>query len=399
MPEGGVVTSGKLPDLNAFSENGDPLKLKELTKGKYTVLAMGCLTCPEFHQSYTGIEAINVDYAPKEVQLFFVYKSLRHPELDGYVEAQHISERLLMIKEVKKKLGTKVPWIADDMDDNIRIALNAGSQSVYLIGPDGEIIKGWGKLNEQDLRQLLSEKVGNPSTLTTVKDLNLTAIKRYEKRSNENTNIGIQRPEGLNILSIKPKKPEDIYYVKLRAEADNALLETGNGKLALGFFPDPIHDAHWNNLTTPMKYVLELPEGVTATPQEASAEKGVGESDTEPRQFWVNINGAKPADKIVLTLHYFGCTPTMCEALTHEYIISIRPEDNGARTFGFNKGKQNTNTNTPNSPESIFGKMDTNKDGKIAKSEAKGNLLTNFDRRDLNKDGFITLNEMTRNNR
>ncbi|CAH8282006.1 ribonuclease BN (tRNA processing enzyme) [Mariniflexile fucanivorans] len=405
--EGGVVTSGKLPDLNAFSEHGDPLKLRELSKGKYTVLAMGCLTCPEFHQAYTGIEALNVDYAPKDVQFFFVYKSLRHPELDGYVDAQNISERLLMIKEVKKKLGTKVPWIADAMDDNIRMALNAGSQSIYLISPQGEIIKGWGKLKEAELRQALSDKVGTANTLTTINDLDLPIIKRYEKRSNEDTNITIHRPEGLNILAIEPKNPEDTYYVKLRAEADRELLETGNGKLGLGFFPDPILDAHWNNLTPPMKYVLELPEGVTASPQEASAEKGAGDSDTNPRQFWVEIKGAKPSDKIELTLHYYGCTSSMCKALTHKYTINITPENKGARTFGFNKGNQQENqkgnqkdnNNSPQSSEAILKRMDANNDGKISKSEAKGKLKENFNERDKNKDGYITADELTRRNR
>ncbi|SDR94563.1 Ribonuclease BN, tRNA processing enzyme [Polaribacter sp. KT25b] len=409
VPEGGVVTSGELPDLNAFSANGNSLKIKELSKGKYTVLAMGCLTCPEFHKAYTGIEALNVDYAPKDVQFFFVYKSLRHPELDGYVEAQNISERLLMVKEVKKKLGTKVPWIVDAMDDNIRIALNSGSQSVYLISPEGKIVKGWGKLKEQELRQMLSDKVGAASTLTTIKDLDLPVIKRYEKRLNEETNTTIYRPEGLNILSIVPKKPEDTYYVKLRAEADRNLIETGNGKLALGFFPDPILDAHWNNLTPPMKYVLELPEGVTASPQEASAEKGPGDSDTEPRQFWVDIKGASPADQIELTLHYYGCTSNMCMALTHKYTINITPEDNGSRTFGFNKGKHNNNNNNNNNSqkaknsgpsfERMLANMDTNHDGKVSKSEAKGKLKENFNKRDKNKDGYITEDELARRNR
>lgn len=407
VPEGGILKSGKLPDLNAYSENGKSLQLKELCKGKYTLLSMGCLTCPEFHKAYTGIEALNVDYAPKGVQFFFVYKSLRHPELDGYVEPQNISERLLMIKEVKKRLGTKVPWIADAMDDNIRIALKASSQSIYLISPEGEIVQAWDKLNEQDIRKALSDKVGEAPTLTTTKDLGLAPIKRYEKRSNESTKITIERPEGLNILTIEPTKPEDTYYVKLRAEADSALLETGNGKLALGFFPDPILDAHWNNLTPPMKYVLKLPQGIIASPQEASAEVGSGDSDTDPRQFWVDIKGAKPSDSIELTLHYYGCTPNMCKALTHKYIISLAPELKSARTFGFNKGNQKNNqkgnqrgnNNASHSSDDMIKNMDINSDGKISKSEAKGKLKENFDSRDANKDGFITADEMTRRSR
>lgn len=44
-------------------------------------------------------------------------------------------------------------------------------------------------------------------------------------------------------------------------------------------------------------------------------------------------------------------------------------------------------------------RMDTNKDGKISKTEAKGNLEENFDKRDTNGDGFIVETELTRNKR
>ncbi len=43
--------------------------------------------------------------------------------------------------------------------------------------------------------------------------------------------------------------------------------------------------------------------------------------------------------------------------------------------------------------------MDTNNDGKISKSEAKGKLKENFTHRDKNKDGYITEDELLRRNR
>src|SRR5258708_33406629 len=39
-------------------------------------------------------------------------------------------------------------------------------------------------------------------------------------------------------------------------------------------------------------------------------------------------------------------------------------------------------------------RMDTNKDGKISKSEAQGPLAANFDRFDTNKDGFLDKTEL-----
>lgn len=47
----------------------------------------------------------------------------------------------------------------------------------------------------------------------------------------------------------------------------------------------------------------------------------------------------------------------------------------------------------PPSIDEIF-KMDTNKDGKLSKSELKGPLLNDFSRVDSNNDGFISRTEL-----
>jgi len=47
----------------------------------------------------------------------------------------------------------------------------------------------------------------------------------------------------------------------------------------------------------------------------------------------------------------------------------------------------------------MLSRMDINKDGKISKTEAKGNLEENFEKRDANGDGFIIETEFTRNTR
>jgi Ca2+-binding EF-hand superfamily protein len=44
----------------------------------------------------------------------------------------------------------------------------------------------------------------------------------------------------------------------------------------------------------------------------------------------------------------------------------------------------------------VFERMDTNKDGKISKEEAKNVIAQNFDRIDANKDGFIDKGELRR---
>lgn len=136
----GSVFQGTLPELNAVLPDGSQVSLNEITKGKYTVLSAGCLTCPDFHRGYREIEAANADYGRKGVQFFFIYKSLRHPELDGYLQPQNLTERLLQLKAAQEKLGTKIPWLADTMENEIRETLGLGANSVYLISPEGEVV-------------------------------------------------------------------------------------------------------------------------------------------------------------------------------------------------------------------------------------------------------------------
>jgi hypothetical protein len=254
------------------------------------------------------------------------------------MQAQNMSERLLQLAEARKKLGTQAPWIADTIDDSIRIGLRSGSNSIYLIDLGGEIIWAADKMDADGLRVALTKAVGPVAHPTSINDLGLPKLEKQPHALNADSELGVARPEGMIILDITPAKPEETYYVKLRAEATPELLATGTGRLFLGFYPDPIHDAHWNNLTTPMKYVLTLPKGVSAKPTEAIAKRGPGDSDTEPRQFWVDIKSGKTPGDIQLALHYFGCTPDLCMALTHEYTIHFKAEDRGSNTYGFNRG-------------------------------------------------------------
>ena len=233
-----VVTEGQLPDTDAHLADGTPIKVRDLIQGKYTVIKTGCMTCPEFLNAYKELEATAVDYEKKGVQFYYIYQSLRHPEREGYVQPQNTQERLMHVAEAKKRLETKVPWIMDTIDDSFRTALRTNSNSVYIIGPDSEIVYAADRMNGDGLRQALIDLVGLVDNPTSAQDLNLPTIPRF-RPSNVTNEIRVERPDGLVILKTTPTNPEEIYYVKLRAEAEKSVLETGKGDLYLGFFPTP----------------------------------------------------------------------------------------------------------------------------------------------------------------
>ena len=335
-----VLTKGQLPDTNAHLPDGTPIKVRDLIKGKYTVIKPGCMTCPEFLIAYKELEATAADYEKLGVQFYYIYQSLRHPEREGYVQPQNTKERLMHVAEAKERLGTTVPWIMDTIDDSFRVAMRTNSNSIFVIGPDSEIVYAADRMNGDGLRRALIRLVGDVENPTAAADLNFPTIPRFPPKNITNE-IRVERPQGLVILKSTPTKPEDTYYVKLRAEAEKSVLETGKGDLYLGFFPDPIHDAHWNNLTPGMKYEFELPEGVTIDPPTAVANKGPGDSDTEPRQFKLRVDADGTPKDVKLKIHYFACSPGMCEAKTHEYTIAFKDMDRNSRTYSFNRGQGN----------------------------------------------------------
>ncbi len=67
------------------------------------------------------------------------------------------------------------------------------------------------------------------------------------------------------------------------------------------------------------------------------------------------------------------------------------PGDPRAESGG---GPRAESSGRPN-PEQLLKMMDTNGDGKIERSEARGPLQNDFDRADRNKDGFLTVEELT----
>jgi hypothetical protein len=84
------------------------------------VLVAGCLSCTAFLGSYREIEAVHRDYAPKGVKFYYVYRALAHPENNSVIKPFVIKERLMHIEEAQKRLKTKVPWLADNMNNDFK---------------------------------------------------------------------------------------------------------------------------------------------------------------------------------------------------------------------------------------------------------------------------------------
>jgi hypothetical protein len=180
------------------------------------------------------------------------------------------------------------------------------------------------------------------------------------------------------------------FFAKLRAEADANLLADGAGKLYVGFHLDPLHNAHWNNLTKPLSFQIEKGDGVKLDRWEAAADKVPVASDADPREFLLTVEAWPKGQPLRLTVKYFACVgKETCHVVQQDYVLHRRRDADGGGARGAGAGYWD--------PEEFARQLlrgDANRDGKLARSEIVGIALPHFEKLDTNQDGFLVLDEL-----
>lgn len=276
------------------------------------------------------METVFVDYAPKGVQFIYTYKSLAHWGDWGYVGPVTLEERLLHIQEAKKVLGTNIDWISDTMSNDLKHAIGDASNSEFLLDPDGKIVQMRLWSDPEALRQDLAALVGPVDNPTLVSDLDMPEgpplmeaptgiVPRIELEGDFNALISVAQVDS----SPNP------FYAKLRVAAESELLTTGKGRLYLGYFLDPIYDVHWNNDVSPVAYEIDAPEGITLTPARGFGPEVDAPSDSDPREFLLDVDRGNSTEPVPITLHYYGCTDDWCILVSQEYLITWNIDRDG----------------------------------------------------------------------
>ena len=339
----------------------------------------------------SGLEALYRDYGPKGVKVFFVYKTLAHPELaGGYVQPFTLDERLAHARQADKQLGATIPWLVDPMDNRLKHALGDRPNSEFLIDPNGKVVRKRAWSHPAQVRKDLEELVGKVDKVTREDDVELRVQLPLKAPAERGVVPRLQRPRMQPIVMgpvIDPKgKP---FYAKLRPEADADLMQEGAGKLYLGFHLDPFHGAHWNNLTPPLKFTLDLPAGVRIAKAEGQAAKVSAASDADPREFLLDVEDWSNGKPIRLTVTYSACVEDGCFVVKQEYVLHLKRDKDGGGARGAGAGFWDPVE---------FGKQmlarDKDNDGKLNRDEVMGLVLPYFDQFDTSKDGKLDAEEL-----
>lgn len=269
------------------------------------------------------MEATYRDYKNKNVDFYFVYKSLAHPQGNGFVRPTTLKERLLHVQTAKTSLGATIPWIVDTMDNQLKHAMGDRPNSEFIIGPDGTIVRMRDWSSAEALRADLTELVGKVDNPTDPRSLNMRT--NFEKTEVARGVVERVRPEGrMTAFKVETKQSIRPTYVKLRAEGD------GQGKLYLGFFVDPIHKVHWNNQAGPVQVEVN---GKTLTGPNVTEK-----ADADPREFLVEVGEGR----IEIKLKYVACDDkeTWCNKLTQEFVVTQVADQDAGRVSGARPGGQ-----------------------------------------------------------
>ena len=345
-------------------------------------------------RNVSSLEIIERDYSPKGVRFDYIYKALAHPEMRGYVTPFTLEERLMHVREAEKKIGSRITWLCDNMSNEAKRVLGNVSNSEFVLDPEGVIVSRRMWSSPQALRRDLVKLVGEVEQPTRVEDLNLQMNLDISSEVASGVVPRVQMPGRMLPLKVEPdtREAKVPFYVKLRAEVEPSLLRNGKGKMYLGFHLDRIYAVHWNNLTQPLEYEIESPEGVSITPARGSGPVVTEEADRDPREFLVDVEFKNPSEPLKLTARYFACdnANTFCIPVSQNYKIHLeRDPDGGMARRGSGRG--------PGGRGRFFGRLlenDRNKDGKLSRDEVPERFLRRFEFMDSNGDGFIEREEM-----
>jgi hypothetical protein len=299
--------------------------------------------------------------------------------------------------------GTTIPWLCDNPANDLKTALGGLNNPEFVFDREGKIVRLRDWSSPAELRADLEQLVGPVAKPTRVEDLEL----RFENPPRVAAHGIVPRidvPERMHPVKATPKDDGKYpYYAKLRAEGDDGLLQTGTGKLYLGFHLDRLYNVHWNNLVAPIGYEITGGDGTTISPASGKGPKVETDADVDPREFLLEIEGGNPKKILELTIRYFACNDEegWCKSVTQSYVIHLeRDRDAGvvrAREWG-GRGPggrfRGARVDGPPSVDTVFERFDADKDGKLSASEIPEFVGQFILPADSNKDGSVTKEEL-----
>lgn len=395
-----------LPNTFAYNLKNQQVKLHSLVApNKITVFILGELTDPDFIASYRNAEAAALDFLPKGVHFYYIYRHLKHPENHGYLKPFNLKERSRQAQIASEELLTGISWLYDPMDNQTAKALSTEvDDHVFVFNRKGAELYSGPISDAETLRKTLTKEVGEIKAPTHPDTLPISALKPINTLKTRLVKGVIIDPKKQTFtpLQIAPHPSKKPYYAKLRIEATDELLQTGNGTLYLGFHIDPLYNASWNNIADPIRYNLHTAHGVVA-PSLNSAPKVKSQStDSEPREFLLQARNLDISQPLTLQVSYSIHSHKSKKNIQvqQQYKIYLNKDPYGGQVIGRQISQPSSTSKTDPKAATAFAhilrRFDQDQNGKLSRDEVIGRLRSNFDTIDTNEDEFISVEEFSK---
>ena len=264
---------------------------------------------------------------------------MQHPEINNFVSAFSLQERLQHVQQAKRRLKTEIPWICDNMENSVKKAFGGAPNGEFILSPDGTILRKRFWSNPEVLRDDLADLVGPSKTVTRAEEVD--AGFTLENRDIASGVVPrLKLPGGLAPLVVEPLDDGGFpYFAKLRAEASPDLLgPAAEGKMYFAVYLDPLYKVHWNNRAGNVRLTVEAPQGVALDPSSLQGPKVEADADVDPRQFLVDIARGNSDEPLKVVLEYTVCDDgeSFCTTVTQTYRLRFRRTgDIGSRPSTF----------------------------------------------------------------
>ena len=145
-----------------------------------------------------------------------------------------IKERLAHVQAAKESLKTEFAWLCDNMENQFKHAMGDAPNSEFLIDPAGKVVAKRLWSDPEAMREDLEKHLGPSERRTTVRDLGYR-VEPQAKQVARGIVPRLKLPGRMAPLKTEaiPQDDNQPFFVKLRAEADEDLLRSGEGTLYL----------------------------------------------------------------------------------------------------------------------------------------------------------------------
>jgi hypothetical protein len=388
-----------LADAVVYGSADEKRSLREIVSAKpLTVIATGDLTDTAFIEGCRIIEALANDFKPLNVQCFYLYGALAHPENNGYLQPFNLKERRRQVQLAESLLMTKTPWLYDGMDNQALAAVKGNDDSnVFVYDAEGGELHRGSLTDHNPLLSVLQKNAGTPPETSDPEIYptpRIAALNPGKPDRLDRVNINPEK-ESFSAVRTVPDESRIPFYAKLRVEADTELLKTGSGRLYLGFHLDPLYSVQWDNESDPLEYVIWSPVGIAAPSTDQAPEIRGAPVDNEPREFVLSARQLDLTKSLKLRVGYSVYSPLMERTITvsQSYTIQLEEDPFGGKAYR----RQIAHKDPPrrNSAPMPFElrHLDMNGDGRLSRSELSGNLWSKFPEIDTDRDGYISESE------